>query len=361
MEYLYNVFVGFGASEKLAEVASFFVYEIAYLSIILLVGITFFTFIRLKYLDESFAEKLNKQPKAIVYLGMALLGVVSPFCSCSTIPVFISFSTLGIPTGALFVYLITSPMVQEASFLLLLTQFGLPITIIYVVLGILAGIISGIFISKVDDREIFNQDIINKRSGNNVVNSDNDNKEVSLCCGDSDKEVSSCCGDSNGDSNKEETSTSCCGGDSSCDNNIEASNLKRAFNSSIETLKSMFKYIVMGIGVGAFVHGFVPEEVIQSLLGEGNPIAPIMATLVGIPIYADDVALIPIAKTLVDGGAGLGTALAFVMSSSVVSIPSFIMLGSVLKKQTLVKLAIYLSIAIIIIGYIFNFVAPIVL
>ncbi|MFI3229993.1 MAG: permease, partial [bacterium] len=170
-------------------------------------------------------------------------------------------------------------------------------------------------------------------------------------------EVSLCCGDSN----KEETSTSCCGGDSSCDNNIEASNLKRAFNSSIETLKSMFKYIVMGIGVGAFVHGFVPEEVIQSLLGEGNPIAPIMATLVGIPIYADDVALIPIAKTLVDGGAGLGTALAFVMSSSVVSIPSFIMLGSVLKKQTLVKLAIYLSIAIIIIGYIFNFVAPIVL
>ncbi len=352
MEYLYNMFIGLGASEKVADVTSFFVYEIAYLSAILLVGITFFTFIRLKYLDESFAEKLNKRPKAIVYLGMALLGVVSPFCSCSTIPVFISFSTLGIPTGALFVYLITSPMVQEASFLLLLTQFGLPITIIYVVLGIITGIISGIFISRVDDREIFTQDIINKRKGERVIA----RASESSCCGDSNSEVVSCCG---GESSCE--TTSCCGGGSSCDDNIEASNLKKAFNSSLETLKSMFKYIVMGIGVGAFVHGFVPEEAIQSLLGEGNPVAPIMATLVGIPIYSDEVALIPLAKSLVDGGAGLGTSLAFVMSSAVVSIPSFIMLGSVLKKQTLVKLGVYLSITIIIIGYIFNFIAPIIL
>lgn len=341
MDYLYKLFLEVGFSESLANVVSFFIFEIAYLSIILLTGLTFFTFIRLKYLDENFVEKLNKKPKIIVYLGMALLGVVSPFCSCSTIPVFVSFSSLGIPTGALFVYLITSPMVQEASFLLLLTQFGLPIAIIYVLLGITAGVISGIFISRVNDNELFNEDILNKRNISNIS-----------CCGGS----SSCC-DSDDNNIK---SSSCC--DSPSEQPIlKDQYLKNAINTSIQTFKSMFKFIVIGIGIGAFVHGFVPHELIQNLLGEQNPIAPIMATLVGIPIYADDVALIPIAKTLVDGGAGLGTALAFVMSSAVVSIPSFIMLGSALRKKALIKLAIYLSIAIIIIGYIFNFIAPIIL
>lgn len=326
-EMLLEMFLDLGLNEKMANVISFFLFEITYLSIILLIGLVVFTFIRVKYLGEDFAERLKKKPKAVVYLGMALLGVVSPFCSCSTIPVFISFSTLGIPTGALFVFLITSPMVQEASLILLLTHFGIPISLMYVGLGVLTGIVTGLIIATAKDEELFHDNVLMKRSGDSC--SCECVEESGGCCGEAVEII---------DPNKEP--------------------FKYALNNAVETYKSMFKFIVVGIGIGAFVYGVVPNNVIENLLGTKNTLAPIFATLVGIPTYADDVALIPVAKTLVDGGAGLGTALAFVMASSIVSVPSFIMLSSALKKKTIAKLVIYLIIAIIIIGYIFNFFAP---
>lgn len=328
MDFLYKTLLNVGFNEKISNVISFFLFEIAYLSIMLMIGLVIFTFIRVKYLDENFAEKLNKKPKAIIYLGMALLGVISPFCSCSTIPVFISFSALGIPTGALFVFLITSPMVQEASLILLLSNFGIPVASIYVILGITTGVIAGLILSIAKDSDLFTESTLAKRNNTPCDCSESN----SSCCGETNEQVPSL--------------------------NPKDRPLKYSINSAIETYKSMIKFIVIGIGIGSFVHGFVPSEVIESLLGADNALAPILATLVGIPTYADDVALIPIAKTLVDGGAGLGTALAFVMSSSVVSVPSFIMLSSALKKKTLIKLAIFLTIAIMIIGYIFNAISP---
>lgn len=343
MTLLYNLFLNFGLSEKTSDVLSFFLYELAYLSVILMIGLVFFTFMRVKYLGEDFANNLNKKPKIIVYLGMALLGIVSPFCSCSTIPVFISFAALGIPTGALFVFLITSPMVQEASLLLLLSNFGVPVALIYVTLGVLTGIITGMLLSLAKDSSLFNAATMAKRNG-----SDSITPVASSCCSSNETtDETSCCGDDTGSS---------CG--TSSISKKELSPIKYAYASALETYKSMFKYILLGIGIGAFVHGYVPETLIQNLLGDGNALAPIFATIVGIPTYADDVALIPVAKTLVDAGAGLGTALSFVMSASVVSIPSFIMLSSVLKKKTLVKLVAVLTTAIIVIGYIFNFISP---
>lgn len=362
MNFLYNTFLNLGLSEKTSDVTSFFLYEIAYLSVILMIGLIFFTYMRVRFLGEDFADKLNKKPKIVVYLGMALLGIVSPFCSCSTIPVFISFAALGIPTGALFVFLITSPMVQEASLLLLLSNFGVPVALLYVGLGVLTGVIAGLLISRAKDSELFNAGTLNKRTGTTSCCSDT---VSTSCCGGDDAQPTSCCGDAASTSccGDDTQSTSCCGdSDASCGSskaNISSDTpFKYAVHNALDTYKSMFKFILLGIAIGAFVHGFVPESMIQSLLGSDKTFAPIFATIVGIPTYADDVALIPVAKTLVDGGAGLGTALSFVMAASVVSIPSFIMLGSTLKKKTLVKLVVLLTIAIICIGYVFNYVAP---
>lgn len=361
MNFLNQLFLNFGLPVKFADVLSFFIFEIFYLSIILMFALIIFTFIRVKFLGEDFAQKLNKQPKFIVYLGMALLGIISPFCSCSTIPVFISFSALGIPTGALFVFLITSPMVQETSLMLLLTQFGIPVAITYVLLGTMTGILAGLILSKASDSELFNDNILSKRNNSSFVNVETSSccEETISCC----EESTSCCGETTSCC---EDNTSCCDDSTSCcgesnEINPKTQPFKYAVNNSVDTFKSMFKYMLIGIGIGAFVYGFVPDSLIQNLLGSSNLLAPILATLVGIPTYADDVALIPIAKTLVDGGAGLGTALAFVMSSAIVSVPSFVMLGSALKKKTLVKLAICLSICITIIGYILNYISPFIL
>lgn len=352
MSYLYQLFLDFGIGEKAADVLSFFLFEVFYLSIILFFSLILFTFIRVKYLGDEFAQRLKGKPKTVVYLGMALLGIVSPFCSCSTIPVFISFSALGIPTGALFVFLITSPMVQETSLMLLLTQFGVPVAITYVILGTLTGIVAGLLLSRGKDSDLFHENILSKRAMN-----DFDIGFDTSCCGDT--SPTSCCDDT-ATSCCDDTASSCCGdstgGSASIDYKLHP--LEYAIANSKETFQAMFKYIVLGIGLGAFVYGFVPESFIQELLGTNNLYAPTLATLVGIPTYADDVALIPIAKTLVDGGAGLGTALAFVMSSAIVSLPSFILLGSALKKKTLVKLAVCLLVSITSIGYLLNFFAP---
>ncbi len=349
MDFLYGLFIDWGLTENISRVISFFLFEIAYLSIILLAGLTIFTFIRVRFLGDDFAEKLQKKPKWIIYLGMAFLGIVSPFCSCSTIPVFVSFAALGVPTGALFVFLVTSPMVQEASLILLLTEFGIPVAIVYVILGVLAGVIVGTMISRAKDSDLFNESVLAQRKIKQV-------KVESTCCGSAEvsKPSTSCCGGSE----VNESSTSSCGNAENITIDAKLNPVKYSINEAFSIMKRTFKFIVIGIGIGSFIYGLVPDTLIQNLLGGSNIFAPVLATMVGIPIYADDVALIPIAKTLVDAGAGLGSALAFVMSSAVVSIPSFIMLGTALNKKTLIKLAGYLSVLIIIIAYIFNFISP---
>lgn len=366
------MFLTFGFPEKIADILAFFFFEVFYLSIILFFSLILFTFIRVKYLDEAFAEKLSQKPKVIVYLGMAFLGIVSPFCSCSTIPVFISFSALGIPTGALFVFLITSPMVQETSLMLLLTQFGIPVAILYVILGTITGIIAGLLLSRGKDHDIFHENIMSKRL--QKISSQALTTDSPSCCSNTSQETdsSSCCANTSletdspsccANTSLETDSSSCCA-DNSCGSSAidhKTHPFQYAVQNSKETFCAMFRYILLGIGLGAMVYGFIPDTLIQRILGTNNLFAPVLATLVGIPTYADDVALIPIAKTLVDSGAGLGTALAFVMSSAIVSFPSFIMLSSALQKKTLVKLALCLTIAITIIGYVLNVLAPFVI
>ncbi len=154
-----------------------------------MIGLTVFTFIRVRFLGDDFVEKLQKKPKWFVYLEMALLGIVSPLCSCSTIPVFVSFGALGVATGALFVFLITSPMVQEASLTLLLTEFGIPVAIVYVILGVLAGVIVGIIISRAKDSDLFNESVLAQREHRQSKTQ----PATSSCCDTSKPATSSCC------------------------------------------------------------------------------------------------------------------------------------------------------------------------
>ena len=401
IDILFGLFVSLGVSTSIAKVASFFIYETVYLSVLLALGIFAFTFIRVKFLNDDLVRKLESKPKVFVYLGMALLGIISPFCSCSTIPVFVSFAALGVPTGALFVFLITSPLVQETSIIILLAEFGVSVTALYILFGVVSGIIIGIILSAAKDKDLFTAEVMEKREQKELFS---DNKEscgcgsadisdyTGECCPDNkasccDKDDSagktdSCCSDNKASccdkDDAGEKNGSCCSDNKvSCcdkDDSVEktgscCSGTEKAIDprknpvlysriEAFKTLKSTYKYILIGIAFGAFVYGIVPPAAIEQLLGASNSFAPILATLVGIPIYADDVALIPIAKTLINSGAGLGTALSFVMSSAVVSIPSFIMLASVLRKKTIIKLLIILTVTIIIIGYTFNILQP---
>lgn len=526
MQFLYSwlesAFLNLGLSPRFADSLAFFFSDLVFLCFVLIIGITFFTYVRKKFLENHLANKLDGKPKFIIYTVMALLGIVSPFCSCSAIPAFIALSALTIPTGALFVYLIVAPLVQETSMILLISQFGIPVTLVYIIQGVFAGVVTGLILARTPDELLFTDNVLSQRiraqkerkanqdanseyschnaqsedhtasqaamiiAGSNqlktcacsakkstvvqdsklhakakepIINiSDDieksqDRVEASFslynnvvvkqgqglkltglkptvvrcgcsatkieseagCCCSSHKEESksnpslnlsgfrpvntqnSCgCSETKVESesscycsshNKEEDKGSSCGcsssksqtksscgcGSSSFDNSKSANKggcccssvpksdslLVTSFYEAYGILRKTFKYIVIGLAFGALIHGVIPQEWIETLLGVDNYIAPIYATLIGIPIYADDVALIPIAKSLLESGAALGTSLSFVMASAVVSLPSFVLLSSVLQKRIIIKLAFILTVIIMLIGYVFNILQPI--
>ena len=443
-------------SEMPANTLAFFIYEIFFLSIVLSIGLTFFTYIRVRFLGDRLAQSLDRKPKVLVYAAMALLGIVSPFCSCSAIPAFMALSALSLPTGALFVYLVVAPLVQETSMILLLTEFGIPVTIVYIIQGVVAGVIAGLILSRASDDKLFTPSVLKNRlngaastkdvlpvqggevascrckgdesslsepgegqSGNShkcrcgekssktgcSCSCDKSSKTGCSCSGEkSSKTGCSCSGEKSsktgcscsgekpsktgcscsgekpsktgcscsGSGEKSSTTGCSCkseksskaGGGCSCDKSSvdpQREPLNYSIREAMRILKNTFKYILIGVTFGALIHGVIPEDVIVWLLGTTNYIAPIYATLIGIPIYADDVALIPIAKSLLDSGAALGTALSFVMASAVVSIPSFILLSSVLQKKVIIRLVFILIVVIIANGYLFNALQPILL
>ncbi len=387
LDWLDDRFVSWGMHEKAADVVSYFVFETAKILVLLFVAIFIFSLLRTFLISDKFIEKLKGRSRIILYIGMAALGAISPFCSCSAIPAFITFLAAGIPIGPAFAYLITAPLIQEASFILLLEGFGVPITAIYVVLGMSVGILSGFLIEKFDEKKIIVSDILIKR--NRKMNGEEietgcgcksePKKETGCGCKSEPKQETSCgcntepkvetgCGCK--PEPKQETSCGCkpepktengCGCDKESKNitDPKSNPVKYAFNEAKGIIKSTYLYVLIGIGIGAFIHGLVPADFIEKYLGRDNLFSPILATIVGIPIYADEVSLIPVAKTLVqEKGAGLGTAISFLMAAAVVSIPSFALLSRVLKKKAIVYLVMFLTVCIILIGYFFNAISP---
>jgi len=237
----------------------------------------------------------------------ALLGTVTPFCSCSSIPLFIGFTSAGLPLGVTFSFLISSPMVDLSSLVLLMSIFGAKVAILYVLFGLIIAVIGGTVIERMHMEKYVESFILT------LGNVDIDSPELTTL-----------------------------------------DRLDYAKEQMLSTFKKVFPYILIGVGIGAFIHNWIPEDWVASLLGNDNPFGVILATLVGIPVYADIFGTIPIAEALLFKGAQLGTVLSFMMAVTTLSLPSMIMLRKAVKPRLLALFIGICAIGIVLVGYLFN-------
>lgn len=244
----------------------------------------------------------------------ALLGTVTPFCSCSSIPLFIGFTSAGLPVGVTFSFLISSPMVDLGSLFLLMSIFGAKVAIVYVAVGLIIAVVGGTIIEKLHMEKYVESFILNAN-------------HVDL---------------------------------SSPDLTVK-DRLVYAKEQMLSTLKKVFPYLLVGVGIGAVIHNWIPEEWVSLALGNKNPVGVILATLVGVPMYADIFGTIPIAEALLYKGAQLGSILSFMMAVTTLSLPSMIMLRKAVKPKLLALFATICTVGIILVGYFFNAVQGILL
>lgn len=288
----------------------FFFYDVIKITILLCSLIFFISYIQ-SYFPPEKSKKIIGRFKGIwANIIGALLGTVTPFCSCSSIPLFIGFTSAGLPLGVTFSFLISSPMVDLGSLLLLVSIFGVKIAILYVVLGLVIAVVGGTVIEKLKLENEIEEFIRNAKSVSDI---ELDVPELTI-----------------------------------------ADRVKFAKEQVIETFKKVFPYIIVGVGIGAAIHNWIPENLIIGILGSKNPFGVILATLIGIPIYADIFGTIPIAEALFAKGANLGSILSFMMAVTTLSLPSLVMLRKAIKPKLLKVFVGICIIGIIIVGYFFN-------
>ncbi|MGL5123709.1 MAG: permease [Fusobacteriaceae bacterium] len=308
-EYLVVNIFDLPISSRFGGALHFFIYDT--IKIFILLGVLIFS---ISYIQSFFPPERTKKILGKVkgwkgnLLG-ALLGTITPFCSCSSIPLFIGFTSAGLPLGVTFSFLISSPLVDLASFLLVSSFFGFKIAIIYVIVGILLAIIGGLIIDKMKMEKYVEEYVLN------IENVDMELQQLSY---------------------------------------------KDRCLFSKNQVKDIFKKVwipvIIGVGIGAFIHNVIPTEVVERVLGENNPFAVLIATFIGVPMYADIFGTLPIAEALYLKGVGIGTILAFMMSVTALSFPAMIMLSKVIKPKLLALFIGYVTIGILIIGYLFNYI-----
>lgn len=298
---------GLDINDKIGASIQFFIYDV--LKIMVLLGFLIFmiTYIQ-SYFPPARTKKILGRFRGIgANIMAALLGTVTPFCSCSSIPLFIGFTRAGLPLGVTFSFLISSPMVDLGSLVLLMSIFGWKVAVVYVVVGLIIAVAGGTLIEKLHlENQV--QDFIRNSE---VV----DNEQEKLTGKD---------------------------------------RLKQAWQQAALTGKKLTPYVLAGVGIGAFIHNWIPEEWIVKALGTGNPFGVIIAALCGVPVYADIFGCIPIAEALLAKGARLGVVLSFMMSVTTLSLPSIIMLKKAVKPKLLGIFVAVCTIGIIIVGYFFN-------
>ncbi len=245
----------------------------------------------------------------------ALLGTITPFCSCSSIPLFIGFTRTGLPLGATFSFLISSPMVDIGSLVLLTGVFGAKVAVIYTLTGLVIAIAGGTLLEKLHMEKSLESTV--------------EKKKPCCCC---------CCG----------------GGKNEPEEKSHQSRWRFALNETRDTAKKVFPYILLGVAIGAFIHNWIPETWVENILGGRNPFGVILAVFAGTPRYADIFGTIPVAEALLGKGAQLGTVLSFMMAVTTLSLPSIIMLRKVLKPLLLGLFVGICVLGIILVGYFFN-------
>ena len=299
--------LGLDTTSRLGGSIQFFLYDVVKITVLLCVLIFVISYIQSYFPPERSKRILGRFHGILANIIAALLGTVTPFCSCSSIPLFIGFTSAGIPLGVTFSFLISSPMVDLGSLLLLMSIFGANIAIVYVVVGLVIAVIGGTIIEKMH-MENYVDDFI--RNANSV--------------------------------------------DVESDALTVRERLIFAKEQVIETFKKVFPYILVGVGIGAIIHNWIPESWIQTVLGSNNPFGVVLAVLVGVPMYADIFGTIPVAEALLAKGAQLGTILSFMMAVTTLSLPSIIMLKKAVKPKLLVLFIVICTLGIVIVGYLFN-------
>ena len=299
--------VGLDINTRLGGSIHFFLYDVLKITVLLCILIFLISYIQSYFPPEKSKKIMGRFHGIGANCIAALLGTVTPFCSCSSIPLFIGFTSAGLPLGVTFSFLISSPMVDLGSLILLMSIFGTKVAVIYVVLGLVTAVLGGTLIEKLHMEEQV-EEFIRKAKAVDI-------DSLSL-------------------SQKER--------------------LIYAKDQMVETFKKVFPYILIGVGIGAIVHNWIPADFIEGILGSRNPFGVILATVVGIPIYADIFATIPIAEALLFKGAMLGTVLAFMMGVTTLSLPSLIMLKKAIKMKLLATFVAICTAGIIIVGYAFN-------
>lgn len=309
-----NVLIGKGLSMLGLDIATrlggsiqFFLYDTIKILILLSVLIFVISYIQSFFPPERTKKILGRFHGIKANLLSALLGTITPFCSCSSIPLFIGFSNAGLPAGVTFSFLISSPLVDLGALVLLMSVFGTKIALTYVVVGLVLAVIGGTIIDKLhmEDQVV--------RFTNAGATVDIEAPELS----------------------KRERMTY-------AEEQVQA------------TVKKVFLYILAGVGIGALIHNWIPAEIIQKILGTNNSFSVVIATVVGVPMYADIFGTIPIAEALLSKGVGVGTILSFMMGVTALSLPSMIMLKKVVKNKLLFTFIGIVTIGIIIIGYFLN-------
>lgn len=302
---------GINLTSRLGGSISFFIYDVIKISILLFVLVFIISYVQSYFPPEKSKKIMGRFNGLWARIIGALLGTVTPFCSCSSIPLFMGFTTAGLPLGVTFSFLISSPMVDLGSLVLLTSIFGWKIAVSYVIVGLVIAVLGGTVIEKLHLENQVADFIRNAKKINTVLPSD----ELS-----------------------------------------QKERFKSALDSVLQTLKKVFPYILIGVAIGAVVHNWIPQKWIENILGSKNPFGVILAAVCGIPMYADIFGCIPIAESLLAKGALLGVVLSFMMAVTTLSLPSMIMLSKAIKQKLLGVFIAICTLGIIIVGYVFNLV-----
>lgn len=301
-----NVF-GLSIHDRMGASIHFFIYDVIKIFILLSVLIFAISYIQSFFPPERTRKILGRYKGITANTLSALLGTVTPFCSCSSIPLFIGFTSAGLPIGTTFSFLISSPLVDLASVLLLASIFNWRIAIAYVIVGIVLAVIAGTIISKAKMESYVESFVFN------VPLMEMEQEDLT-----------------------------------------RKDRINFAKVQVLDIIKKVWLYIIIGVGIGALIHNWIPEDIISALLGQDKWYSVPLATLVGIPMYADIFGTLPIAEALVAKGVGIGTALSFMMAVTALSLPSMIMLKKVIKPKLMVVFIGIVTFGILLIGFGFN-------
>ena len=298
---------GLDPASKVGGSIQFFFYDVIKIMVLLGVLILIISYIQSYFPPERTKKILGRFHGVFANCVAALLGTVTPFCSCSSIPLFIGFTSAGLPLGVTFSFLISSPMVDLGSLVLLMSVFGWKVAVVYVILGLVIAVAGGTLIEKLH-LENHVEEFIRRGKAMDVPQEELRFKD----------------------------------------------RMRYAWEQVVATAKKVAPYVLIGVGIGTVIHNWIPEELIVKTLGTGNPFGVIIATIAGVPMYADIFGTIPIAEALLAKGAQLGVVLSFMMGVTTLSLPSMIMLRKAVKPKLLGIFAAICTAGIIIVGYFFN-------